>query len=147
MTIPYSSATSGDKALVETQKILAKFGCQTFGTMTDAESGELIVQFKWRDRNVSLRASWKGYASALIKDSPYTYRSKGSKQQHEQKALKQAQISVCSVLRDYVKGQVTMVECGIMSFECAFMPHMLLPTGERVIDRVQAQLLPMLEVK
>lgn len=35
------------------------------------------------------------------------------------------------------------VECGIMSFEAAFMPHMLLSTGERVIDRVQAQgLLP-----
>lgn len=29
-----------------------------------------------------------------------------------------------------------------MSFEAAFMPHMLLPTGERVIERVQAQLLP-----
>lgn len=145
MSIPYATATSGDKALAETQKILAKFGCQTFGTMTDAESGELIVQFKWRDRNVSLRASWKGYAGALLKNSPYTYRSKLSKQQFEQKALKQAQISVCSMLRDYVKGQVTMVECGIMSFEAAFMAHMLLPTGERVIDRVQTQLLPIME--
>lgn len=46
---------------------------------------------------------------------------------------------MCSVLRDWVKGQVTAVECGIMSFEAAFMPHMLLPTGERVIDRLEAK--------
>jgi hypothetical protein len=59
--------------------------------------------------------------------------------QHDQAALKQAQTSVCSVLRDWVKGQVTAVECGIMSFEAAFMPHMLLSTGERVIDRIHAQ--------
>lgn len=30
------------------------------------------------------------------------------------------------MLRDWVKGQTTAVECGIMSFEAAFMPHMLL---------------------
>ena len=37
MSIPYSEATSGDKALLELQKTLAKFGCQSFGTMTDAD--------------------------------------------------------------------------------------------------------------
>ncbi len=68
--------------------------------------------------------------------------------QYAQKALAQAQASVCSVLRDWVKGQITAVECGIMSFETAFMPHMLLPNGQRVIDRVQADnLLPAPEEK
>ena len=143
MSIPYSTATSGDKALLELQRTLGKFGCQSFGTMTDAEKGETIVQFRWRNRDVSLRASWKGYATAWLKDNPYRNRMRCTRQQHEQAALKQAQLSVCSVLRDWVKGQVTAVECGIMSFEAAFMPHMLLSTGERVIDRVQSQgLLP-----
>lgn len=143
MTIPYATATSGDKALIELQRILGKFGCQTFGTMTDAEKGETIVQFRWRNREVSLRASWKGYAAAYLKDNPYSNRMRCTRQQYEDAALKQARVSVCSVLRDWVKGQVTAVECGIMSFEAAFMPHMLLSTGERVIDRVQAQgLLP-----
>src|SRR3990172_5640408 len=61
--LPYETATSGDKALIELQRTLAKFGCQSFGTMTDAERGVTIVQFKWRNRQVSLRASWKGYAN------------------------------------------------------------------------------------
>ncbi len=143
MSIPYSTATSGDKALLELQRTLAKFGCQSFGTMTDAERGVTIVQFKWRNRAVSLEASWKGYAAAWLKDNPYTHRTRGTRQEHDAKALEQARTSVCSVLRDWVKGQITAVECGVMSFEAAFMPHMLLPSGERLIDRVSAdKLLP-----
>lgn len=143
MTFPYENATAGNKALIELQKILAQFECQNFGTMTDMERGLTIVQFKWRNRTVSLEASWKGYAQAWLKAHPYSYRTRGNLRQHQQKALKQAQISVCSVLRDYVKAMLTTIEAGVMSFEAAFMSHMLLPNGQRVIDKLQAdQLLP-----
>ena len=147
-SLPYEDSSSGDKALTDLQRALEKFGCQSFGTMTDAERGCTIVAFKWRNRNISLEASWKGYAQAWLKRHPFTYRTSGSKQEHEQKALKQAQMSVCSVLRDWVKGQVTAVECGVMSFEAAFMSHMLLPNGQRVLDRIKADnLLPAPEEK
>ena len=145
MSLPYETATAGDKALAELQRVLAKFGCQSFGTMTDAERGVTIIQFKHRNRHVSLEASWKGYAQAWIKQHKGKFSSWDQQAiaKHHQKALDQARISVCSVLRDWVKGQVTAIECGIMTFEAAFMPHMLLPSGERVIDRVQAdKLLP-----
>lgn len=143
MGIPYETATSGDRALLELQRTLAKFGCESFGTMTDAERGLTIVQFKWRGKTVSLEASWKGYAAAWSKAHPYKYSHRKSRQAYDQDALKQGQMSVCSVLRDWVKGQVTAVECGVMSFEAVFMPHMLLPNGQRVIDKVQADnLLP-----
>ena len=141
--LPYEGATSGDKALMELQRTLAKFGCQSFGTFTDAERGVTCVQFKWRDRNVSLEASWKGYAAAWLRAHKWSYSSRSTKAQHEERALKQAQVSVCSCLRDWVKGQITAVECGVMSFETAFMPHMLLSNGQRVIDRIHADnLLP-----
>lgn len=143
-SIPYENSTSGDKALLEVQKILGKFGCQSFGTMTDAERGMTIVQFKWRDRQISLEASWKGYANAWIKAHPFPDRWNGpTRQDWDAKALAIGKIAVCSILRDWVKGQVTAIECGIMSFDAVFMPHMLLPTGERLIDRVKADnLLP-----
>jgi hypothetical protein len=107
--------------------------------MVDQERGVMIVQFTAHGRNVSLQASWKGYAVAWLKAHPYSHRTRGTRQAYEAKALAQARISVCSILRDWVKGQVTAVECGIMSFEAAFLPHMLLPTGERFIDRINAQ--------
>ena len=125
--IPYESCRGGDAALAETGKILAKFGCQAFGHMIDAENGKTIVQFKWRGQQISLEASWKGYAAAYKKAHP---------RHADARALEIAKRAVCSCLRDWVKGQITAVECGVMSFGAAFMPHMLLPTGERVVDRV-----------
>lgn len=125
--VPYERATSGDKALAELQRTLAKFGCQSFGTMTDQEEGCTIVQFKWRNRTVSLKASWRGYAAVLKKRKAIS----------DAKAIEQAKISVCSVLRDWIKGQITAVECGVLSFDSVFMPHILLPNGERVIDHVK----------
>jgi hypothetical protein len=133
MTIPYEHATAGALAINEMQKTLAAFGCQSFGTMTDNERGCMVVAFKWRDRQVHLEASWKGYAQALITKSGWK----------ERDALEQAKVAVCSVLRDWVKGQTTAIECGVLSFEAAFMPHMLLKDGRRVIDAAQAvNLLP-----
>ena len=139
MTLPYERATAGEKALTEVQRILSSFGCQSFGTMTDNERGCLIVAFKWRDRQVQLEANWNGYAVAWLKQNPWSG-SRGTKTraQHEARALTQARISICSVLRDWVKGQVTAVECGVLSFEAVFMPHMLTRDGRRVIDAVQA---------
>jgi hypothetical protein len=133
VSIPYETATAGDRAINEMQKTLSAFGCQSFGTMTDNERQVMIVAFKWRGQQVHLEASWKGYAQALIRKSRW----------RNDKAFEQARISVCSVLRDWVKGQTTAVECGVMSFETAFLPHMLLKDGRRVVDAAQAaNLLP-----
>ena len=137
MSLPYESATSGQNALRDVEAILAKFNCQSFGVMTDNERGLTIIQFKWRDRHISLEASWKGYAVAWQKHHPWTSRVRGSKADYDAKALAIGKVAVCSVLRDWIKGQVTAIECGVLSFEAAFMPHMLLPSGERVLDRVQ----------
>jgi hypothetical protein len=133
--LPYETSTAKEP-LGELQRTLAKFGCGTFGTMTDNERGMTIVQFKWRDRQISIEASWKGYATMWLKAHPFPNRYGGpTKEEWHAKALKQAQVSVGCVLRDWVKGQITAIECGVMSFEAAFMPHILLPNGRSVRNR------------
>lgn len=64
-----------------------------------------------------------------------------SRQDHEAGALRQGHVAVNSMLRDWVKAQVTAVECGILSFEAVFMPFMLGTDGRPLIERV-ADLLP-----
>ncbi len=64
MSLPYENATSGGAALDDIRKLLTRFGCSRFGTMTDVENGELLVQFSYRGRDVSARASYRGYAAA-----------------------------------------------------------------------------------
>ena len=145
MRLPYETSTAGSRAIDQLHKTLDKFGCQSFGTMTDSERGVTVVQFKWRDRAVSLEASWKGYAQAWLKEHPSNFDTWETQKRlkHEQKALAIAQMAVCSVLRDWVKGQVTAIECGVLSFEAAFMPHLLLKNGMRMIDKVRSDnLLP-----
>lgn len=55
------------------------------------------------------------------------------------KALKTGGIAVYSILRDWVKGQVTAIEIGMLTFEAAFLSHILLPSGATVIEHVQQQ--------
>jgi hypothetical protein len=48
--------------------------------------------------------------------------------------MAQAETSVHSVLRDWIKGQVTAVETGILTFEGAFLGQILLSDGKSFLD-------------
>jgi hypothetical protein len=145
MSLPYEGATAGDRALAEANRILAKFGCSQFGTMVDQEKGCTIVQFRYRTRTISLEASWKGYAAAWLKEHPLPNRYNGpTTQEWHRRALEIGKVASASILRDWIKGQITAVETGVMAFDAVFMPFVLLPTGERIIDRVGQELLPQL---
>lgn len=146
MPLPYENATSGEKALGEIQKLLRGFGCNKFGSMSDDELREIMVQFEYRGRMVSVKASIRGYASAWLRDKPYTTRMHCTKAQHEKKAMDVASVAVYSILRDWIKGQVTAIETGILTFEGAFLGQILLPTGRTVLEHVeQESMLPKLE--
>ena len=146
MTLPYETSTSGERALGEIQKLLRGFGCNKFGSMVDDSAGELLVQFEYRDQMVSVKASTKGYAAAWLKEHPLGPRMRATKMVHERKALEIASVAVYSILRDWIKGQITAVETGILSFEGAFLGQMLLPNGKTVLEHAHAsKLLPALE--
>ena len=67
--------------------------------------------------------------------------------QHEARAMDQAKISVCSVLRDWIKGQITAIEVGILSFEGAFLGQILLNDGRTVFDHASTNGLLELDCK
>jgi hypothetical protein len=146
VSLPYESATSGERALGEIQKLLRGFGCTKFGSMIDDADGTVLVQFEYKGRPVSVKASTKGYAAAWLKEHPHSYRIKASLAQHQRKALDIASVAVYSILRDWIKGQITAIETGILSFEGAFLGQILLGNGRTVLEHVaDAQLLPALE--
>lgn len=138
MTLPYASATSGAAAIEEASRILNSFGCERFGTMTDNAAGEMIVQFTHRGKNITVRASFKGYAAAWLRENPYSSRRQCTQAQHNKKALEQAKISVCSIVRDWIKAQVTAIEVGMLSFEAAFLGQLVLANGKTVLDHAAA---------
>lgn len=143
MSLPYENATSGNRAIEDIQKMLRSFGCTKFATGEDFETGELFVQFEHRGRKVQLKASARGYAAAWLREHPYGPRTRATKAEHEAKALRIGGVAVYSILRDWMKGQVTAIEIGMLSFEAAFLAHLVLPNGLSVIEHVERQkLLP-----
>jgi hypothetical protein len=140
-SVPYEGATSGENAQAETKKILQRLGISEVGFMDKYETHELLVYFKHRGYEVHFFASAKGWAQMWLRKNPYTERTRRSKYEYEQDALRQGHIAVNSIIRDWVKAQVTAIESGIVSFEAVFMPYMLTNDGRRVIERVQ-ELLP-----
>lgn len=149
MSLPYESSSSGERAVNDMQKILRGFGCDKFGHMMDFANGELLVQFEYRGRNVSVKASIHGYAAAWLKEHPYkpSY-SRCSKAEHEAKAKAIGATAVYSICRDWIKGQITAVETGMLKFEGAFLGQLLLPNGKTVLEHVEEkQLLPTPEHK
>jgi hypothetical protein len=139
VALPYENASSGKSAIADMQKIMKQFGAQSFGCMEDFARGEVIVQFTFNGRNVSIRASAKGYAAAWLKEHPYGPRTRGTKAQYEAKALQIGQTAVWSILRDWIKGQTTAIAVGMLSFEGAFLGQIMLPSGQTVLERVEEQ--------
>jgi hypothetical protein len=142
MPLPYENSTSGDKAYAEIQKILGQFGCDNYGIMHREKEQAVMIQFDWRGRQVQFKFSWGGYAVAWLREHPHTSRSRSTLDQHKAKAAAIAKVAVCSMARDWVKSQVTAVECNLLSFEEVFMPHMLLPDGRRLVEAAQKLLPP-----
>lgn len=139
MTLPYENATSGKTAITDMQKILKGFGAETFGCMENFAEGEVIVQFRHRGRDVVIKASARGYATAWLKEHPWTGRTRMTMAQHQARALNVGQTAVYSILRDWIKGQITAVEVGMLTFEGAFLGQLLLEDGSTVMDRVEKQ--------
>lgn len=138
MTVPYASANSA-AARDEITKILRRFGCESVGFMDDYEDKSVLLAFKHRGRSVQLKASAKGWAQLFLKENPWTPRRRDTRQAYEMAALDQGLRAVNSILRDWIKGQVTAVECGILSFEAVFLPHMLTNDGRPLLERLDAK--------
>lgn len=148
MSVPYAGASSGMKARDEITKMLQRFGCEAVGFMDDFAEHSVMLVFRHRGRPVQLKASAKGWAALYLRENPYSHRMRSTKHDHEQAALRQGLVAINSILRDWVKGQITAVECGILSFEAVFMPHMLTNNGQTVVERIQTMdLLPPPETK
>jgi hypothetical protein len=146
MPLPYENSTSGERALGEIQKLLRGFGCNKFGSMVDDEAEEILVQFEYRGRPVSVKASIRGYAAAWVRAHPLTPRMRATTTEHERKAKDIASVAVYSILRDWIKGQITAIETGILSFEGAFLGQIMLPSGRTVLEQAaESKLLPALE--
>jgi hypothetical protein len=139
-SLPYESATSGQRALAEIERVLHRFGCQSFGSQQDFERATLIIQFRHRDRLVHVEASMT--PRPRVRPEPrgrVALRMRRTRVEHEREAMRVASLAIYSILRDWIKGQITAVEMGIVSFEGAFLGQIMLASGETVLGHIERQ--------
>ena len=141
MTLPYSGARSGMKARDEIRKILQRFGCESVGFMDEFAERSVLLAFRHRGRTIQLRANARGWASAYLRENPWSSRRQYTREDWEARALEQGMVAVNSILRDWVKGQITAIETGILEFDHVFLPYMLADNGRPVLERL-TKLLP-----
>ena len=139
-SVPYASSQAGLSAREETKNLLQKFGCESVVFMEKTEhtanggSHALVLVFTFKGINVKMEASARGWAEYYMREAPFTNRSRSTRQEYEQKAFKQGEIAINSILRDWVKGQLTAVESGLIRFEEVFLPYVMTPSGSTVSE-------------
>lgn len=139
MQIPYASASAGEAAIADTRDMLYRLGASSFGIMERRdESGDMmLVQFEHRARAVTIKIALQGYAKWWLRENPWTPRRRASEAAWKQKAIEAARGAAPSILRDYVKASITMVEAGAMTFDQAFLGALHLPTGETIYEALE----------
>jgi hypothetical protein len=143
VTVPYEHAAAGDRARVEITKMLRAFGCESVGIMDDFTDGSILLAFKYRGRAIQMSASAKGWAALWLRKNPWSPNRRGTEKAYKEQALEQGRKAAASMLRDWVKSQLTLVECGLMPFEHVFMAYALTSDGRPLHERVnEAKLLP-----
>jgi len=85
---------------------------------------------------VQLRASARGWADLYRRENPWHNRRRCSEDEWRDKALQQGMVAVNSILRDWVKGQIMVVETGLTEFRHVFLPYMVTAGGETVAELV-----------
>jgi hypothetical protein len=132
--LPYASAKAGQGREREIRATLRTLGASAIGFMVDDDRALIICQFRLGAREITIPISVADYAHAWLAANPHSTQRRSTLEQHRQKARAQAEIACWAVLADWTKAQATMIRCGLMSADVAFLPHIHGPDGKRVAE-------------
>lgn len=121
----YASASRGaDKARNQIDEMLRDLGASKVYWQTDYENGIVGVGFEYESLPIMIEISLRQFAQGLLDDDPYTYRKRKSEKEWIEEKTAQAQKGVYSLLYDWFKAQVTIIQFGLMDVEDVFLAYM-----------------------
>lgn len=132
--LPYAESKAGAGREKEIRDMLRGLGASAVGFMVDDDADAVICQFRLHGRQITVPVSVGAYAGAWKRHHPRGPRTLAG--DWEKKARTQAEVAVWGVLADWIKAQAAMIECGFLTPEMAFLPHIHAPDGRRIADVV-----------
>lgn len=142
---PYENASGGKaSALAEIEKTLKTFGADKFAIAESWAAGDVAIHFELRGRVIKVKANSYGYTQAWLARNPTSSGSYSPERQR--RAEKLGKMAVWSILRDWIKGQLTAIEVGMLTVDQAFIGQIVLDDGSTVMERIEQQnILPQIE--
>lgn len=131
MTLPYASASAGKARESEIRDTL-----RAVGFMVDEDRDMIIAQFRLHGREVTIPVRVGAYAEAWLRLNPKGPRSRSTDAEHGRKARAQAERAAWAILADWIKAQAAMMAAGFIDADTAFLPHIHMPDGRRVVEAV-----------
>lgn len=129
---PYSGSTADPtRAQRRIREMLQQFGVQRVAFDEDFEHATLAVMFKYNDYPVRLPVDYGKLAHMYIDDDPWTSRKRVSEEDWIHSKREIAYRAAFSLLEDFLKGLVTMVEMEVFSFEEIFISYFTNNQGQR----------------
>lgn len=134
MILPYSTSSAGQNREREIRDTLRGVGATAVGFMVDDDADMVICQFRLAGRQVTVPVSVAAYEAAWRKAVPRGPRTDLA--DYNKRARTQAELAVWGVLADWIKAQAAMMVCGMMDADTAFLAHVHLPSGQRVVEAI-----------
>ena len=140
--LPYENSTANPaKAQGRIRETLLKFEVDKIGFDEDLKNFEVMVRFTHRGCNVSLPINYSRLADKYIENDPWTPRKRYSKREWNDRKREIAYKASYSILEDYLKGMLVMVELGGLPFEEVFLSNFINGQGLR-LGQVMTPMLP-----
>ncbi len=133
MALPYSHSKADPVgAQVRIRKMLMKFGVDRIIFDEDFNKAEICVKFKYKDYPVSMPINYGSLSRLYIKEDPWTARRRCSQSEWEHDKRTIAYNASFSLLDDFLKGLIIIVEMGVFSFEEIFVSYFTDKQGHRL---------------
>ncbi len=130
---PYANSTAKpEKAMARIRAMLLKFGVKSLSWSEDIENLVIAVNFKYKDYPVSLPVDYGKLAKVYMEATPQAWNARKTRKQWEAEKLEIASRAAYSLLEDYLKGTLVMVELNAISFEEAFIGSFIDHKGRRL---------------
>ena len=113
------------------KELLRKFGVQMVTVADDFEAHEVYIIFKYRNIPVKIPLNYGRLALKWLEDQPYAYRMRSTRAEYEARIKETAYRASYSILEDFLKAMVTMVDLGIRTFEEVFLADFDTAEGQR----------------
>lgn len=140
--LPYrDSKCNPVEAQQRIRKTLLKFGVDRIIFDEDFKNFTIFVKFQYKDYPVSIPINYDQVAKRYQKEDPYNpSRRRIDRAEWENRHRQTAYKASLSILEDFIKSMIMVVELGVFSFEEIFFSCFQSANGQRMGEIIKKQL-------